>query len=798
MRTTRHRRKLVAVCLLVVATVTPLVIQHEIEPAEASSLPPIAVLIRGRGNGHGRGMSQYGALGWATKLNYSWQDILNFYYGGNGRTLSTLTQADAALTENGAMTVRLQTLDAKQTSVISDNVTASWLGRPETYGALVALSVGNNMYDIYGSPIAACPTTSGTPIGMARVATAVSGPIEFVSTNSALPAAVAPTDLLGVCEPATSAYKNGRVRYYRGAVRAVTDKNAALRTVNVVPLESYLRGVVPRESPAGWGDTANGLGINALRAQSVAARSYSISEARYSYAKTCDTQDCQVYGGAALKNIGGTTVIIEDSRTDRAITDTASYVYKDSKNSVVRTEFTSSNGGRTASGQFEAKSDDGDLISDAALQTWSRLITASSIQKVYPTIGVLLSITTTHDGLGGEWNGYATSVAITGTAATVTRTGWQFRSDFDLNAPWYDTVAIEANDPNAAPVGSILYIGDSVSEGASAEIASVVTPAYPNINFQACAGRGMAGLDCLFTVASPQLDLDGVGVVNSSAAPAIAIIELGYNDDPFTFNAELSQMISALTSKGVQRMIFVTMSTRSTLRSYAIANSYLLVAANTNPAITVLDWNAASSLPNQWRLFDNVSLCCWVHLSNSGQNEYALFLRQQLDALRVQGLLPTTAAEVALIPGLPLERKHTGVMVSTVQKRLNSTLGLVGKQKLKTDGIYGSGTVKAVSSLQQKASLPITGIVDRATWVALGLENRLDLAVFKIGSKQPAVSSIQRALAKVLKTKVAVTGSYSTSLATQVKSFQTRANLPINGRVGQSTWTSLMAAAALA
>ena len=27
-------------------------------------------------------MSQYGALGWATKLNASWQDILNFYYGG--------------------------------------------------------------------------------------------------------------------------------------------------------------------------------------------------------------------------------------------------------------------------------------------------------------------------------------------------------------------------------------------------------------------------------------------------------------------------------------------------------------------------------------------------------------------------------------------------------------------------------------------------------------------------------------------------------------------------------------------
>ncbi|MFM7763884.1 MAG: SpoIID/LytB domain-containing protein, partial [Acidimicrobiaceae bacterium] len=42
--------------------------------------------------------------------------------------------------------------------------------------------------------------------------------------------------------------------------------------------------------------------MNALRAQAVAARSYSVTENRYAgLAKTCDTQDCQVYGGAALR-----------------------------------------------------------------------------------------------------------------------------------------------------------------------------------------------------------------------------------------------------------------------------------------------------------------------------------------------------------------------------------------------------------------------------------------------------------------------------------------------------------------
>ena len=72
-------------------------------------------------------------------------------------------------------------------------------------------------------------------------------------------------------------------------------------------MEDYLRGVVPRESPASWGDAAGGAGINALRAQAVAARSYAQAENRYPYAKTCDTTTCQVYGGAGLNGAASRT-----------------------------------------------------------------------------------------------------------------------------------------------------------------------------------------------------------------------------------------------------------------------------------------------------------------------------------------------------------------------------------------------------------------------------------------------------------------------------------------------------------
>ena len=766
--------------------------------AAADSLPPAAIVVRGKGNGHGRGLSQFGALGWATKLGLDWTGIINFYYGGSGRTLTTLTPTDAPSYPNGNMSVRLVTLDNKQTAVLSDTLTATWAGAPGTYGALLARPIGRNTYDVYGSPTATCADTSASPSGFTLLAKNATGPIDFTTARANDPTAT-PANVLALCEPASTSFPRGRLRFYRGSIRAVNDANGAKRTVNIVPLEAYLRGVVPRESPAGWGDIAGGLGMHALRAQAVAARSYSLSEKRYSFAKTCDTQDCQVYGGVAVRTVGTTaTTVIEDARTDQAIAETAGYVVKDANQTIVRTEFTSSNGGRTAGGQFPAQVDNGDLAADAAQQSWTRLISATQLQQKYPSIGVLLSVATAHDGLGGEWGGYATSVTITGTAGTVTRSGWQFRGDFDLNAPWYETFPIVGADPAAAPVGSILYVGDSVGESIATEFASVVTPAYPNMTFHACAGRGMAGADCLFTVTPPQVDLDGVGVVNTMPTPAIAIVQLGYNDDPNTFEAEVQQMMAALTSKAVSRIIFVTMSTRATSRNYAKSNAALLAAAAANSAVTVIDWNAASSAANQWRLFDNTSLCCWVHLSTSGQTEFALFLRQQLDDLRSRGLLPTTAAAEAVIPGLPLQREHRGPMVTSAQKKLNALLALKGKARLATDGQFGRGTVKAVKAFQASANIPVTGIIDRTTWNTMGFANRIDLAVLKVGSVHPSVATIQRSLAKVLKKRISATGRFTSSLASDVKTFQKRAGLKPSGRVGPQTWNVLMAAVARA
>jgi stage II sporulation protein D len=100
---------------------------------------------------------------------------------------------------------------------------------------------------------------------------------------------------------------NGRA--YRGALR-LTARAGSVRIVNVLDLESYLRGVVPAEMQASWP-------IEALKAQAVAARTYTLHhlDGRRDY-DVCATVDCQVYRGSDA----------EHPATDGAIAATAGEV----------------------------------------------------------------------------------------------------------------------------------------------------------------------------------------------------------------------------------------------------------------------------------------------------------------------------------------------------------------------------------------------------------------------------------------------------------------------------------------
>ena len=782
----RVPHKISAVLCVLVSSITALTALVVPAHAEDGQLP-IAIQIEGRGYGHGRGMSQYGSYGYAAVYGWSWDQILNFYYGGaTGNTLGSLADPGQE------MTTWLSAMNNSQTAVISDANTALFLQDPapgRTWGSLVAREVANRVYRVWGTQERRCATAGADPAseGFTLIGD-VQNVASFTTTVGADPAA-APSQLIGLCEPRTGTTKF-KIRYYRGEIRAVNNSRGENRTINAASIENYLRGVVPRESPAEWGAAAGGAGINALRAQAVAARSYSATENRYAgLARTCDTQDCQVYGGAMLReSINATPATLEHPYTDQAVAETAGVVVLTPKGLPARTEFTSSNGGRTAGGTFPAQADPGDLASDPvnSLLVWTRIFSAAAIQAKYPSVGTLTSVVTNHDGLGGDWNGYATSVTINGTAGSVTVTGWAFKTTFDIPAPWFETTSIVNAPFDAAPVGSFLFIGDSVGESIKAEFNAAVLPAYPTMNYQALTNRCMVGPSC---VAAASGLPDAPAIINALTPdqyPNIAIIQLGYNDDPNTLQADVDQVVNALNARGVQRVVFINLSTRRTSRNYALSNAVLANAATSYPNVSVLDWNAASSDPSQSRWFKDD-----VHLTNTGRAQFALFIRNQLDALRANGTIASGAATVVPL-GVPIALGDRGDNVSLLQSQLNTYFNLPKKKRMKVDGVFGKSTAAWVSQLETNNGLPIDGIADTAVLEVLSIDP--SVITLKVGMKHATIATAQTALARVLKVKVKADGVFGSGTLRLVKRFQKTVGLKQTGVINHETWMALLSA----
>jgi stage II sporulation protein D len=125
-------------------------------------------------------------------------------------------------------------------------------------------------------------------------------------------------------------------RAYRGAIEIRPDGAGGLNVINVVDLETYLRGVVPSEMPPEYPRAA-------LQAQAVAARGQALMKA-FRHAREgfgpCNTQHCQVYGGATS----------EDPRTDEAVASTRGEVVM-YQGRLADTLYSSNCGGHTANNE---------------------------------------------------------------------------------------------------------------------------------------------------------------------------------------------------------------------------------------------------------------------------------------------------------------------------------------------------------------------------------------------------------------------------------------------------------------
>ena len=122
---------------------------------------------------------------------------------------------------------------------------------------------------------------------------------------------------------------------YYGGFRYERISGGNITVVNIVSLDTYLKGVVPYESVKSWP-------LETLKAQAVCAKNYALAtgldkHSRYHF-DVCNTTDCQVYYGA------GSGAISPSDLTDQAVDETRGiYVWYDGE--LAETYFYSSNGG---------------------------------------------------------------------------------------------------------------------------------------------------------------------------------------------------------------------------------------------------------------------------------------------------------------------------------------------------------------------------------------------------------------------------------------------------------------------
>ncbi|OYD67556.1 SpoIID/LytB domain-containing protein [Rhodococcus sp. OK302] len=386
---------------------------------EPSIVPAVSAdtqfTLSGHGNGHGRGMGQWGAYGYAKNQGWSGERILSHYYGGT--LLDTMPPAQ--------MSVRLTAQDNATLDVYSaaGMVVNGQRTAPGEAAHLTALPGGG----------ANVVVTSGCGGGVVWEAVTDHPWVDPIDLSPDRPA----DQFLTLCDNNSP---------YRGALGVVLDDGSA-RTVNLVDMEDYLLGVVPVEAKADWADSG---GAEALRAQAVAARSYAAVEHRSSYADTCDTQDCQVYGGAGK----------EDPRTTEAVRTTSGAVLS-RDGQIVATEFSSSTGGYSSGGEFPAVADEGDTI--APTHDWTQTLTAGEIAEAFG-VGELQSLkVVSRNGLGNG-GGRVTALEVVGTNATVGVTGAQARVKLGLKSDWF-TIGNDV-DVVAPPVpeSSVSELNSSISQ----------------------------------------------------------------------------------------------------------------------------------------------------------------------------------------------------------------------------------------------------------------------------------------------------------------------------------------------
>ncbi|MBQ3484962.1 MAG: peptidoglycan-binding protein [Clostridia bacterium] len=155
-----------------------------------------------------------------------------------------------------------------------------------------------------------------------------------------------------------------------------------------------------------------------------------------------------------------------------------------------------------------------------------------------------------------------------------------------------------------------------------------------------------------------------------------------------------------------------------------------------------------------------------------------------------------------------LREGSRGTEVKKLQQRLKDLRYYKGS----VDGVYGSGTIKAVKAFQQKNGLTVDGVAGSSTQSKVysssakkadeeaakeeDKEETQDDETLRQGSKGQAVKTLQEKLKRLGYYKGSVDGVYGSGTIAAVKAFQTRNKLTVDGVAGTSTLKVLYSSSA--
>jgi stage II sporulation protein D len=186
-------------------------------PAAAAS----TMFINGGGDGHGIGMSQYGAYGYALH-GWNYQQILAHYYTG---------------------TAMAQTSSSQTVRVLLGTGSAAFAGATHVGGKQVNPSLTYRVVPLPNGQLSLVNQSTHKSVGKFTAPLTATGP-----------------GLLSV----------SGLGSYRGSLEFRPNGTKGVYTVDVVGLDDYVRGVISAEMPSSWSPEA-------LKAQAVAARTYAIT-----------------------------------------------------------------------------------------------------------------------------------------------------------------------------------------------------------------------------------------------------------------------------------------------------------------------------------------------------------------------------------------------------------------------------------------------------------------------------------------------------------------------------------------